>query len=178
MKVLKEVGFKKLIRFFGEVLFKVFFNCLCFPPLRKIYLGFFGAKIGQNSVIHGIEFINLYRGRLKNLNLSKNCFLADGVMLDLADKIVLEDSVTLAARVAIFTHRNVGYKNHPLQKDFPSFTKAVIIKRGAFIGANAIILPGIKIGSKSFIAAGSVVTKDVDSKTLVGGVPAKLIRRL
>jgi chloramphenicol O-acetyltransferase type B len=51
-----------------------------------------------------------------------------------------------------------------------------LIKKGAFIGMNSTIMPGITIGEGSVVAAGSVVTKDVEPFTVVGGVPAKKIR--
>ncbi len=54
----------------------------------------------------------------------------------------------------------------------------VLIKRGAWIGAAAIVLPGVTIGEYSIVGAGSVVTKDVEPYTVVAGNPAKVIRRI
>ena len=51
-----------------------------------------------------------------------------------------------------------------------------IIKKGAFIGMNSIILPGVTIGENSIIAAGSVITKDVPPNSLVMGTPAKIVK--
>lgn len=178
MKALKEIGLKKTTRFLLEIFIKVFFNFIPFPHLRVFYLRLLGSHIGKDSIIHQIKFINLYRKGLRGLKIGSCCFLADEVLLDLADKIILEDHVTLAVRSSIFTHTNVGYKDHPLQKYFPKFSKPVKIKRGSFIGANAIILPGVTIGEDSFVAAGAVVTKDMPPKTLVAGVPAKVRKRL
>ena len=59
-----------------------------------------------------------------------------------------------------------------------SFKHEKIIFIGASIGANSTILPGVTIGEKSFVAAGSVVTHDVPPKTLVAGVPTKVIRKI
>ncbi|MBK7609142.1 MAG: hypothetical protein KA109_15705 [Saprospiraceae bacterium] len=56
--------------------------------------------------------------------------------------------------------------------------RAVIIKRNAWIGANATILPGLVIGENSVVAAGAVVTKDVPPNTIVAGVPAKIIKKI
>ena len=52
------------------------------------------------------------------------------------------------------------------------------IKDKAWIGSNATILPGVTIGEGAIVAAGAVVTKDVMAKTIVGGVPAKLIKKI
>ena len=62
--------------------------------------------------------------------------------------------------------------------DSGSFAKAITIGDDCWIGAGVYILPGITIGRGSTIAAGAVVAKDVEDNCLVGGVPAKLIRKL
>lgn len=54
--------------------------------------------------------------------------------------------------------------------------KDVIIGNGVWLGANAVIVPGLKIGDGSIVAAGAVVTKDVPTNSIVGGVPAKVIK--
>lgn len=59
-----------------------------------------------------------------------------------------------------------------------SFAHPIRIEEDCWIGARAVIMPGVHIGRGSTVAAGAVVTKDVEAECLVGGVPAKLIRRL
>jgi maltose O-acetyltransferase len=54
----------------------------------------------------------------------------------------------------------------------------VVIESGCFVGANATLLPGVRIGRGSCVAAGSVVIRDVTPETLVAGVPARPLRRL
>lgn len=177
MKAIKEVGLKKGLKFLLSIFINFLFHLMPLPPLKTLFLKLLGAKIGKNTLINQIKFINLYRTGFKGLNIGSNCFLSDDVLLDLAEKITLEDHVTLAVRASIFTHTNVGYKDHPLQKHFPSFCQPVIIKKGSFIGAHAIVLPGVNIGEKSIVAAGAVVTKDVPKNTLSAGVPAKNKKR-
>ena len=72
-------------------------------------------------------------------------------------------------------HR-VGYgiENRALERF--KFRKGAIIRHGARVGANSTLLPGIEIGREAFVAAGSVVTRDVPPATLVMGVPARPIR--
>jgi acetyltransferase-like isoleucine patch superfamily enzyme len=178
IKAIKELGLSKSVRFFCTTLAKSIFNCLLFSPLRLIFLKLFGSTINEETIINQIKFTNLYRIGFKGLKIGSSCFLADDVLLDLADKIVIEDNVTLAARVTVLTHTNVGYNDHPLQKSFPSFSKPVKIEKNCFIGAGAIILPGVTIKKNSFIAAGSLVTKSIPSYSLAVGVPAKVIRKI
>ena len=178
MKALGEVGPRKLVRFFLSTLFLAAFNWLLFPPLRRWALQLAGAKIGANSIIQALHFFNAYRKGFRGLTLGASCLLGDECLLDLADSITLGDHVTLAERVTILTHTNVGYADHPLQKYFPAFSAPVNIESGAFVGANATILPGVTIGKGAFIAAGSVVTENVPAWTMVGGVPARIIREI
>jgi maltose O-acetyltransferase len=137
-----------------------------------------GSKIGANCVIHNIALFNLYRGSFSNLRIGNNCFIGDETMLDLADKITLEDWVTIAERVTILTHMNVGFREHPLQKYFPSINKPIVLKRGSFVGSSSTILAGVTMEEMSLAAAGSVITGNVPSKTVVGGVPARIIKKI
>jgi acetyltransferase-like isoleucine patch superfamily enzyme len=56
--------------------------------------------------------------------------------------------------------------------------KQVILKKRCFIGNNAVVLPGITVNEKAIVGAGAVVTKDVEERTIVVGVPAKAIRKI
>ena len=73
---------------------------------------------------------------------------------------------------------NIITENHPID---PANRKSldlakVVIKQNAWIGAGATLLPGVTIGKNSIVAAGAVVTKDVPDNTIVGGIPAQIIR--
>ena len=72
-------------------------------------------------------------------------------------------------------------KNKDKQKNIDAqgvCTKPIVIGNDVWIGANAVILPGVTIGNHSVVAAGAVVTKDVPANTMVGGVPAKFIKNI
>jgi acetyltransferase-like isoleucine patch superfamily enzyme len=146
--------------------------------LRAAWLRLLGARIGRRTIVHDVRFFNLYRRGLSGLDIGPECFLGDECLLDLAEGIQLEPQVTLAERVVILTHTNVGYDDHPLQRQFPASAAPVRLDRGCFVGAATTILPGLTIGRESFVAAGSVVTRDVPPHTLVAGVPARALRTL
>lgn len=178
MKAVQEIGLGKAIRFGAGTTLLVLFRLMIFPPLRTLFLRLAGVKIGKNVTIHSVKFFNVYRGGFTGLTIGDNCFIGDDTLLDLADGITLENNVTLAERVTILTHVNVGFQDHPLQRHFPSYSKGVVLERGSFVGTNATILPGVRIGECAFVGAGAVVRKDVSAYHVVGGVPARTIRVL
>ena len=178
MKALAEIGLRKALRFGFFTAAMLPYRLLLVPQLRAPWLRLLGARIGRGAILHDVRFFNLYRRGLAGLEIGEECFLGDECLLDLAEGIRLERQVTLAERVLVLTHTNVGYHDHPLQPLFPAQAAPVVIERGSFVGANATLLPGIRIGALSFVAAGSVVTADVPSGTLVAGVPARPLRKL
>ena len=178
MKALGEIGWGRALKFGLLTLAMIPYRLAMFPQLRALWLRLLGAKLGRRVILHDVRFFNLYRRGLPGLRIGEDCFLGDECLLDLAEAVVLERQVTLAERVVILTHTNVGYRDHPLQASFPASTAPVTIQSGSFVGASVTILPGVKIGAGSFVAAGSVVTEDVPPSTLVGGVPARVIRGL
>ncbi len=176
MKALSEIGGRRAARFGLLTLAMVPYRMALFPPLRALWLRLLGARIGRRTILHDVRFFNLYRRGLAGLEIGDECFLGDECLLDLADGIRLERQVTLAERVLVLTHMNVGYRDHPLQERFPPMAAPVVIEQGAFLGASVTVLAGVRIGSRSFVAAGSVVTADVPPGTLVAGVPARAVR--
>jgi acetyltransferase-like isoleucine patch superfamily enzyme len=157
MKAFSEIGFRKAVKFGWTTLLQIMFRLMIVPQLRSVFLRIVGAKIGRNAIIHRIEFFNLYRKGFAGF--------------------VVGDEVTIAERVTILTHTNVGFSDHPLQSRFPAIAQPVSIGFGSFIGACATLLPGVRVGECAFVAAGSLLTKDAPPHSLVGGVPARILRR-
>jgi acetyltransferase-like isoleucine patch superfamily enzyme len=178
MKALDEIGAGRAARFGFYTAAMVPYRFALVPPLRGAWLRLLGARIGRQAILHDVRFFNLYRRGLAGLEIGDQCFLGDECLLDLAESIVIEPQVTLAERVTVLTHMNVGYADHPLQEMFPAMAAPVRIRTGSFVGANATILAGRTIGPRAFVAAGSVVTQDAPPDTLVAGVPARVIRVL
>lgn len=178
MKAFREVGLRNALRFGFYTLAMVPYRMALVPQLRAPLLRLLGARIGRRAVLHNVRFFNLYRTGLAGLSVGEESFIGDECLLDLAEAITLERQVTLAERVVVLTHMKVGYEDHPLMEHFPPLAKPVVIERGAFLGANVTVLAGVRIGSCSFVAAGSVVTADVPPRTLVAGVPARAIRAI
>lgn len=96
--------------------------------------------------------------------------------------IVCSGNVTIGANVDIGPRVYVGTGSHHIDESGPrsageGYNEDVIIDSGAWLGAGSIILPGVRIGEKAVVAAGAVVTRDIEPNTLVAGVPARIIRR-
>lgn len=177
-KALQEIGPQQALRFGAYTLAMAFMQILLFPQLRTLFLKLLGAQIGTSTIIHEIRFFNHYRGGFSNLRAGDQCFVGHDCLIDLAAPVILEDQVTLAERVTVLTHTNVGYSDHPLQPYFPPSTGPVSFRQGCFVGACATVLPNVVVGAQAFVAAGAVVTKDVPPRTVVAGVPARFIRQI
>ena len=111
--------------------------------------------------------------RLRGSNIGKNVDIANFVFLEdiFPELITIQDNVDLGPNVVIVTHDSSYHCNH---SEHPIKTAEVIIGKNAYIGAGAIILPGVHIGEHSVIGAGAVVTKDIPAFCVAFGVPAKI----
>jgi len=119
-------------------------------------------------------FTPLYINCGKHITIGKNVFINfDCTFLGLGG-ITIEDDVLIGPKVSLIT------ENHPLNPEERKglIGKPIVIKKNAWIGANATILPGVTIGENAVVAAGAVVSKDVPDNTIVGGIPAKFIKNI
>lgn len=149
----------------------------CPPWLALQVLKAFGTVIGPEIDFHGrLKLHGAYTPQGK-LTIGAQCHIGPGVTLDLSRPIVLEDRCTVSANAQIFTHQDVGYS--PLNRQaYPTVWGGVVVESGAYIGAGAIILQGVRIGRCSVVAAGAVVHEDVPPYTVVAGVPARPVKQL
>ncbi len=113
-------------------------------------------------------------------NICSHCFIENDVRV--GDRVTVKCGVQLWDGVTleddVFVGPNVTFANDPFPRSRvkPANYARTLVKRGASIGANATILPGLTLGVRCLIGAGAVVTKDVPDHAVVVGNPAKVIR--
>ena len=134
----------------------------------------FSKLIGKQADHTFAMFPPFYTDCGKNINVGKNVFINSGCRFQDQGGIRIGDGTLIGHNVVITT------LNHNFEPELRSGMKPapVIIGKNVWIGASVTVVPGVTIGENAIIAAGSVVTKDVDSNTVVGGVPAKLIKTI
>lgn len=138
--------------------------------IRDLLSQITGSTIDESVAV----FTPLYINYGKNTKIGKNVFINfDCIFLDLGG-ITIEDNVLIAPKVSLLS------EGHPIS---PTERASLVpghihIKESVWIGAGATILPGVTIGENSVVAAGAVVSKDVPANTIVGGVPAKIIKSI
>ena len=106
------------------------------------------------------------------MKIGKNVFINSNLLAMARGGITIEDNVQIAGNVSLLTNNHDPYDRMILP------CKPILIKRGAWIGANVVILRGISIGKHAIVGAGSVVTKDVPDYAVVVGNPAKVVKML
>jgi maltose O-acetyltransferase len=133
------------------------------------------------------KIINFFRARFRKyileeiwledyiklgMKIGDNCSIQPGVIFDYSHcwLIKIGDNVTIAPQAYLLAH-------DASTKNLQNYTKigSITIEDNVFIGARSLIMPGVTVGKSSIVAAGSVVTKSVPERCIVGGNPAKVI---
>ena len=141
-------------------------------PERQEFLEKFFGSIGSHVTIKG-NF---------NCDYGKNIYIGNGTIINCNVTILDTNRVEIGENVFIAPGVVISTATHPLDaqrrvsRHFQSHP--ITIRDCAWIGANATILTGVTIGRNAVVAAGAVVTKDVPDNTLVGGVPARVIKKI
>ena len=128
----------------------------------------FDGKIGEGSRV--MPPLNLVCA--SEVTIGRNVMIMGGCLMMSRGGITIDDDVMIAANVQLISN------NHDLYDRQLLICKPVHICRNVWIGAGATILPGVTVGENAVVAAGAIVTKDVEPNTIVGGNPAKLIKHI
>ena len=138
--------------------------------IREYFSELTGRKVGEDFNLN----LPFYTDFGRNITVGKNVFINFRcTFMDRGD-ITIGDDTFIAPGVMLIT------ENHGIEPEKRRFltSKPIVIGKNVWIGAGAIILPGVTVGDNSVIGAGSVVTKDVAANCVTCGNPAKLIKTL
>lgn len=137
--------------------------------------GWANISLGDNFRMMRLGSLHAHNGRLRigsNVSIGPNTCLAscDGGLIEVADSVLIAQNVVI--RAADHRHDRI---------DLPIIKQGhvggnILIDEGVWIGANAVVTSNVEIGAHAIVGAGAVVTQEVASFAIVGGVPARLIR--
>lgn len=138
--------------------------------LRKLFSELIGKEVGEGFGL----FPPFYADYGQNITIGKNVFINSGCCFQDQGGIEIGDNALIGQQVVLAT------LNHDLlpEKRGSMIPAPIKIGNDVWIGAHATILSGVTIGNGAVVAAGAVVTKDVPENTVVGGVPAKIIKKI
>ena len=152
----------------SQILFKLNNTMPFTDEYNKLVKDLFTGGIGENSSVQTPLYVNI----ASNLHIGNNVSINPYFRCMTAGEIYIEDEVKIAMNVSLITNNHDFYDREILT------IKDIRIKKNAWIGSGAIILPGITIGENAIVGAGSVVTHDVPDNTVVAGNPARIIKEL
>lgn len=128
------------------------------------------------SCIHGGLRLWLYSAM--GIAIGRHAYVGMDTWLDdqFPELIVIEDDVVISFRVTVVVHDDARRMDRVEPGQLEGTVAPVVLKRGCYLGAGALLLPGVTVGERAVVAAGAVVTRDVPPGTVVAGVPARVIK--
>ena len=138
-----------------------------FMRIKILLLRLFGAKFGKGLVIKN----NVIIKSPWNLTIGDDCWLGENCWIDNLDKVTIGNNVCISQGALLITG------NHDYTKvDFPYRNAPIVIEDGAWIGAKAVVAPGVRIASHSILSLGTVMTKDTEPYGIYQGNPGVKIK--
>jgi acetyltransferase-like isoleucine patch superfamily enzyme len=138
--------------------------------IRSLFSKLIGKPLDESFMI----FPPFYTDCGKNITIGKNVFINSGCRFQDQGGIIIGNGTLIGHNVVLAT------LNHGLMPEHRNTTypAPIVIGKKVWISANVTVVPGVTIGDNAIIAAGAVVTKNVPADTVVGGVPARIIKTI
>ena len=138
--------------------------------VRELLSELFGYRIPQSLRV----FPPFYTDFGKNITLGEEVFINACCHFQDHGGVFIGDGCQIGHNV-VFATLNHGFSPEDRKTTYPA---PIVLGKNVWVGSNATLLPGVTIGDNAIVAAGAVVTKDVEPNTVVGGVPARLIKTI
>lgn len=121
-----------------------------------------------------------YLYRRMGVRIGRNVFIGLDSYLDcqFPELITIEDDVTISFRVTVVVHDDARRLDRVEPGAGEGTVAPVRLRRGCYLGAGCMVLPGVTVGERAVVASGAVVTRDVEAEAVVAGVPARPIGRI
>jgi acetyltransferase-like isoleucine patch superfamily enzyme len=149
---------------------------LTFNYTRTMMLRLAGFRIGPRSLLMGPVRMTGQGEPTELLTIGSDSVLTGRLHIDFGARVIIGNRVYIGHDVSLLTvDHEIGKSNMRCGRHA---LRPISIEDGVWIGSRVTVLPGVRIGAGSVVAAGAVVAHDVERNTLVGGVPARLIREL
>lgn len=147
-----------------------------FKSIPHILYPYINVEIGNNVIWgHNITIQTVKGSKIKigdNVTINDNCFITSLFEIEIGSGTSIAENVSIRDFNHIFREKGVNLKEQGLEGD------KIIIGNNCWLCRGCVILPGVTIGDGAVIAANAVVNKDVPSYTVVGGVPAKILKQI
>ena len=141
-----------------------------FEEVKRLFSELIGKEVDETFFI----IPPFYSDFGENISLGKNVFVNHACTFMDRGGITVGDNVLIGPKVNLIT---TGHPLNPAER-LATISNPICIKKGAWIGAGATILPGVTVGENAVVAAGAVVSKDVPDNAIVGGIPARFIKNI
>lgn len=152
----------------AQLVFKLNHTMPMTDEYNEVLKELFGENLGEDSMV----MAPIAGAAFDHIKIGKNVFINSNSLLMARGGITVEDDVMMAANVQLLSNNHDEYDRQVLT------CKPIHIKKEAWIGAGASILPGVTIGKYAIVGAGAIVTKDVGDYEVAVGVPAKVVKTL
>ncbi len=136
-------------------------------------------NIGASPIIEHAVWIQRTHGLPGKISIGDRVLLARHVAIDYSGEVIIEDDVWISEGASIHSHIHPITIDRIERKKGSIIPTKVVLKKGCWIGTQAIVLPQVEeVGENAIVAAGAVVTKRVPPNVVVAGNPAKIIKQL
>lgn len=179
MELIKTIKFWNRADRIGPDMLSTYWRLFFKSTMRKLCVKKF-VFFGEDSEVRpGAYIVGCSKISLGNRVIIRPGSMLHGASNNLDISIRIEDGAMLGPGCHIYvTNHTFSNLSIPIIDQGHGPSELVVIKRGAWLGANVIVLPGVTIGENSVIAAGAVVTKSIPDHVMAAGVPAKVIKSL